>query len=293
MNSYAYRKADAFTAEGSLGNPAACLYLSDGERLSDEKMQEIARQHKGYVSEVVFCTERADGCFELVYYSSECEVNFCGHGTIACMHSLIKGRQDLLTKPEITLITRKNGVLTLYNDIPSRDAVYISAPVPTHLKVPVTAASVAEKLGASAECVSDRYPVDFIDVGNRTLILPLTDLKTEVSLFPDEAALRRYTLENGIDIILIFCMATEDKRHFAHTRVFAAKYGYLEDPATGSGNSAFGYYLLKNGMWQGEDITLEQGGCDRKFNTIFLAAREGGLLFGGSSSTRVDGQYFI
>jgi predicted PhzF superfamily epimerase YddE/YHI9 len=29
-------------------------------------------------------------------------------------------------------------------------------------------------------------------------------------------------------------------------RVFAATFGYLEDPATGSGNSALGYYLLQH-----------------------------------------------
>ena len=39
---------------------------------------------------------------------------------------------------------------------------------------------------------------------------------------------------------------------------------YLEEKqiltATGSGNSAFGYYLLKKGMWGGDAIRIEQGG---------------------------------
>ena len=89
MTSYTYSKIDAFTAGQSLGNPAACLYLERGQKLSEQVMLEIAKRHKGFVSEVIFCEDRADGYF-LTYYSSECEVDFCGHGTIACMVRLIK-----------------------------------------------------------------------------------------------------------------------------------------------------------------------------------------------------------
>ncbi len=48
----------------------------------------------------------------------------------------------------------------------------------------------------------------------------------------------------------------ELKQNIAHTRVFAPKFGYLEDPATGSGNSAFGYYMLKNALWDGTPATI-------------------------------------
>ncbi len=58
MKSYSYYKIDAFTARGSLGNPAACLYLAAGQTLSDPEMLAVAAQHKGFVSEVVFCPNR-------------------------------------------------------------------------------------------------------------------------------------------------------------------------------------------------------------------------------------------
>lgn len=41
--------------------------------------------------------------------------------------------------------------------------------------------------------------------------------------------------------------------------VFAPKYGYLEDPATGSGNSALGHYLIELGQWKDGGVILEQG----------------------------------
>ena len=293
MNAYKYRKIDAFTSGISLGNPAACIYLNEDQALADTQMLEIGRQHKGFVSEVVYCKNRDHSSFDLTYFSSECEVPFCGHGTIACMYSLIESSPELWTKREVIINTRQKGSLTIFNRIPEQNAVFISAPEPISSAVPVSAKAIAENLQIDVSAISGEYPIDFIDAGNRTLIVPIAALETEINIFPDEQALRAFTLKNNIDIILIFCMDVKDRIHKAHTRVFAAKYGYLEDPATGSGNSAFGYYMLKNNMWNGEGITIEQGGFDRVFNTVHLCAENGKLLFGGGATMRIEGSYYI
>ena len=82
MKRYRY----AFTAGASLGNPAACVFTGQ-ETLSPEQMQAVVREHKGFVMEVVFCSQSDVADCKLTYYSSECEVDFCGHGTIATMYS--------------------------------------------------------------------------------------------------------------------------------------------------------------------------------------------------------------
>lgn len=53
MKTYEYRKIDAFTTGKSLGNPAACIYLEREQSLSDEEMLDIAKQHKGFVSDLL------------------------------------------------------------------------------------------------------------------------------------------------------------------------------------------------------------------------------------------------
>ncbi|MCL1973152.1 MAG: PhzF family phenazine biosynthesis isomerase [Endomicrobia bacterium] len=293
MNAYKYKKIDAFTSGLSLGNPAACVYLDKSQVLTDAQMLSIAKQHKGFVSEVVYCIDMGDSSFDMIYYSSECEVSFCGHGTIACMYSLIKSNPQLQAQREISIRTRKKGNLTIYNKITEQDAIYISAPEPVHFDIPVTVQEIADNLQINISKISKKYPVDFIDAGNRTLIVPIASFDDEISIFPNEQTLKNFTLKNDIDIILIFCMDTEDKTHKAHTRIFAAKYGYLEDPATGSGNAAFGYYMLKNDIWDGNKITIEQGGNDRIFNTIHLCRENGKLLFGGKAAMRIEGVYYI
>ena len=291
IHPYTYLKTDAFTAGQSLGNPAACLYLDEGQRLEDAEMLQIAKQHKGFVSEVIYCA-RGNNRLHLTYYSSECEVDFCGHGTIACMHGLIKATTALLSKSEIVIETHKKGPLTVYNRLADLDAVFITAPAPQYIDTQLGGDVIAERLGIGRQAIRSDLPIDMIDAGLRTLIVPLCDLETEISVFPDEQALKAFCLENGIDIILIFTMATADPGHTAHTRVFAPKFGYLEDPATGSGNSAFGYYMLQNGLWNGSDCRIEQGGRDRVYNTVHLCAPDGAVRFGGSATVRIQGVYF-
>ena len=292
MNAYRYQKIDAFTSGNSTGNPAACIYLKPDEALSPDDMLAIARQHKGFVSEVVYCHEERGG-FHLTYYSSECEVDFCGHGTIACMYSLIRECGELLGRGEIPITTTRKGALTVYNEIVARDAVFITAPKPLHIGTKLDEATIADALGAPVVAPSPRTPIDLIDAGLRTLIVPVASLQEEITLFPDEGMLKEFCLANGIDIVLIYSLEVENPANKAHTRVFAPKFGYLEDPATGSGNSAFGYYMLKNGLWGGESISLEQGGQDRVFNRVMIGTRDGLVLFGGSATTRIKGEYFF
>jgi len=80
--------------------------------------------------------------------------------------------------------------------------------------------------------------------------------------------------------------------------VFAPTFGYIEDPATGSGNSAFGYYLLKNDLWKGETITIEQNGFRENFNMVKLQKQPDEnnfqrVCFGGGAITRIEGKYLI
>lgn len=293
MNTYQYRKIDAFTTGDSLGNPAACIYLDEKQSLSDAKMLDIAKHHKGFVSEVVYCSTKSQISFSLTYYSSECEVDFCGHGTIACMYNLIKENHNLLNQREIKIHTNKKGSLIVYNEIQTQDSIYITAPMPRYIGTNISGESVAENLQLNSKQISNDTPIDIIDAGLKTLIVPIVTLKDEINIFPNESVLKEFCYNNDIDIVLIYSLEVENKQNKAHTRVFAPKFGYLEDPATGSGNSAFGYYMLKYNLWNGSAISIEQGGKDRVFNAVSLLCKDNLVLFGGKATTRIKGVYYI
>lgn len=292
MNKYIYKKVNAFTSKESKGNPAAYLLVGDSD-LSQEKMLEIGKEHAGFVSEVVFCSNSSKADLKLTYYSSECEVDFCGHGTIAAMYDLIKCNEQFRSKKEIVIETNKKGLLTVFNSIEDEDAIYITAPEAKHLTVTVTKEQAVKALGISQDDILTEYNIDFIDAGLRTLIVPIKEFDKEISIFPVETELKRFCLDNRIDIILIFSKTASNAQYVAHTRVFAPKFGYLEDPATGSGNSAFGSYLLKNNLWDGSTIAVEQGGKNIAFNAVKLKLKDGEILFGGKATVCIDGQYYI
>jgi len=292
MRTYTYKKIDAFTSGLSQGNPAAFLDLAF-DTLSDQEMLKIAKEHQGFVSEIVFLSRDKNRKMKLTYYSSECEVAFCGHGTIATMYETIKSDDRLLNKDEFEIETNKKGALTIYNFIKHDDAVYITAPTPLWLENKSKENEIAEALQIDSTAISDELPIDFIDAGLRTLIVPIEKIEDEISIFPDIKPLEAFCINKGIDIILIFSMETSKKEYTAHTRVFAPKFGYLEDPATGSGNSAFGYYLMKNTIWGPDMIKIEQGGNNIVFNEIKLLKKEGKVLFGGKGTKKIEGVYYL
>ena len=285
MKQYRYVKSDAFTSGDSLGNPASCIFTGQ-EDLSPEQMQAIAAEHKGFVMEVVFCGQSDVADCKLTYYSSECEVEFCGHGTIATMYTMVKEAPELMAKPVITAETNCKGIIEVFNAINEEDAVYITAPDPIEHPMILSVAQIEDALSLPHGAIRKDLPIRNIDAGLRTLLVPIADLDTEISVYPHEQSLKTFCDSNDIDIILVFSKQTADVSAYAHTRVFAPKFGYLEDPATGSGNSAFANYMLSEGLWDGHSITIEQGGNDRIFNSVKLKCQDGKVLFGAKPLKR-------
>lgn len=298
MRAYRFKKIDAFTGNDSAGNPAACVYTDTA--MAEDDMLRIARELKGFVSEVVYCRPVCDlkGIdFSLLYYSSECEVEFCGHGTIACMYDVIKNDPGLLKRDKIEIVTRK-GNLQVLNRIMEEDSVFITAPKCEEIGTALSPKKMSLALNIPLESIDPHYPVDLINAGLNTLIVPITALGGILSTNPPQEPLRRFCEENGIDIITVWTKETAYVDHFIRTRVFAPKFGYLEDPATGSGNSAIGYYLLKNSLWKNGMISIEQGPSRSTPNVVKLntATDNDGkirILFGGGASLRIEGSYLL
>ncbi len=293
MPGYKYKKIDAFTSKKSLGNPAACIYLNENESLSEKEMLAVARQHKGFVSEMVYCSDSSLADIKITYYSSECEVDFCGHGTIACLYDLAKTEPRFKAKKEIRIETNKKGIIFAYNEIENEDTIFITAPDALNISTNLSATEVADILNLPQNSILQKYPIDLINAGLSTLIVPISNLHDEINAFPDEKRLKDFCISNLIDIVLVYSLEVADEMNIAHTRVFAPKFGYLEDPATGSGNSSFGYYMLKNNIWRGNNISIEQGGAELIFNKIKLKMKKDKVLFGGSATVRIKGQFFL
>lgn len=297
---YSFKKMDAFAKKGSAGNPAGAVYPEKDQTIDSATMQRIASELRFFVSEVGFVfplrpeSGRIDGpAYRLKYYSSEREVDFCGHATIAIMYDLfVSGKAGLAES--IRILTNR-GELDVYNRLADSDSVFISAPVPKFIQKEISRIDTACSLGITEKGLADFLPIRIINAGLTTLLVPVAGLEVILNLKPDFDVLKKWCLECEVDIVEVFCRETIASESSWRVRVFCPRMGYLEDPATGSGNSAFGYYLLEERLWKGEPLILEQNAEKERYNIIRLATLDSGkrVIFGGGAQVKINGTYSI
>jgi len=295
MKEFRFKKIDAFATSRSEGNPAGYIQLDSFSDISDSEMLRIAKELKGFVSEVGYLVNSGDNEFQLKYYSSEREVDFCGHATIAIMYNLISDNLSLYEQRYFQIKTNR-GILNVENRIADEDAVFIEAPSPYEKSELPETKGIAKALKIAENEINLDLPVSIINAGLTTLLVPIKNLKSILSIYPDLDELKEFCIRSGVDIIEVFTDDVSESSNDYRTRVFAPTFGYLEDKATGSGNSAFGYYLLKNDIWKKEVIVIEQNESINSYNVVKLQKQayeenKYRVYFGGGAVTRIEGVY--
>ncbi|HOF34530.1 MAG TPA: PhzF family phenazine biosynthesis protein [Spirochaetota bacterium] len=283
-------KMDVFAGDKSYGNPAAVFYPD--EIITSEEMQKIGYELKGFVSEAVFIFNDDSGKsdYHLRYFSCEREVPFCGHGTVGALYDMLKSTED--TRPIITIRTMK-GILEIENRISSEDSVYVTAPEPLFHDYRFDADEVSAALNIDSSAISGKFQLKAVNVGQNILLVPLKTLDDVVKCSPDYDSIRKYCLSHNVEIVNIYTEDVNFSQNFIRSRVFAPGFGYLEDPATGSANSALAYFLKKENIWNGNPFSIEQGVLKADPSLVRIIFKNNRVLFGGKAKTRIDGYYFL
>ncbi|HUD17516.1 MAG TPA: PhzF family phenazine biosynthesis isomerase, partial [Acidimicrobiales bacterium] len=96
---------DAFTERPFGGNPAAVAVV---DRFPDDsEMQLIAREMN--LSETAFAASRADGSYDLRWFTPTVEVDLCGHATLATAHVLGGTGRFVTRSGLLTCSTEEDG----------------------------------------------------------------------------------------------------------------------------------------------------------------------------------------
>jgi PhzF family phenazine biosynthesis protein len=197
-------QVDAFTASIFKGNPAAVCPLESW--LPDTKMQAIAAENN--LSETAFFV-RNGGNFQLRWFTPACEVDLCGHATLASAYVLFRE----LNEPGDTIrFETKSGELKVRRET---DRLVLDFPArPPHPAAP-DPALVSALGGNPAEVLAARD------------CLVCYQSEEEVrSLSPDMEALKK------IDCFAFIVTAPGIECDFV-SRFFAPAKGIPEDPVTG------------------------------------------------------------
>lgn len=207
---------DAFSGAVFSGNPAAVCPLESW--LPDATLQAIATENN--LSETAYFV-RNNGCFDLRWFTPACEVDLCGHATLASAYVLfheLKEPSDTLrfhTKSGELIVKRQGDRLAM--DFPARPPEEIDADP-----------GLVAALGGSPKEI----------LAARDYLVRYKSADEVRALSPDMEALKK------INRFAFIVTAPGDDCDFV-SRFFAPAKGIPEDPVTGSAHCTLIPYWAK------------------------------------------------
>ncbi len=259
-----YYIADVFTRETFSGNPLAVI--PDGDRLSDEDMQRIAREFN--LSETAFvCGPRSEGLCTVRIFAPATELPFAGHPTIGTAHVLAAQRLIPLNEGSNDFVFQE-GVGKVPVRIEMRDGQpvfcqFSTAKLP-EFGPPLSSETLAGIVGLLPEDVLDgHYGPDAVSCGVPFHFVPLARMSSLANIQLDTASYQMWAARSWARSICIFVRDPSNSARL-HMRVFSPSFGFVEDPATGAAAAALAAYMAarepaRDGqfrweVWQGYDM---------------------------------------
>ena len=252
MNFYPYYLVDVFTDRAFGGNPLAVFPEADD--LTTEQMQMIAQELN--LSETTFLqrpVNEGSDC-RVRIFTPRCEIPLAGHPTIGTAfvirdHELLEAKTpgqlvfDLGVGP---IVVETGGI------------IWMAQPLP-EFGVEHNRAAVAEALALKEVDLLPSAPVQEVSVGVPFIMVALKSAeavtRARLSLEKMDAACP----ETEVREVMVFSLNEEGAEVTAHTRMFAPRFGIIEDPATGSAQGPLGAYLIHHGLITNRSLLNEQG----------------------------------
>ncbi len=258
---YPIYTVDAFTEKVFGGNPAACCPLK--EFLPIETMQQLANENN--LSETAFFVKRADGTYDLRWFTPEVEMDLAGHPTLATafvIFTILGHETDTIhfhTRSGLLTVVQKGEWLEM--NFPAR--MPVSCEVPDEL---------IKGFNITPQAV----------LKSRDYFLVYRNQEEIEKLVPD------YTHLNKVDTLGIIVTAKGDRSDFV-SRFFVPNSAIGEDPVTGSAHATLiPYWASQLGKNQLQAIQLSK----RKghLSCEYLGER---VTIAGKAVLYMKGEYFV
>jgi PhzF family phenazine biosynthesis protein len=199
-------QVDAFASKVFAGNPAAVCPLD--KWLPDDTLQSIARENN--LSETAFLV-RSNGRYQLRWFTPGCEVDLCGHATLASAYVLFTELGE--SRPAIPFDTHSGELLV------TRNGDRLSLNFPSRPPAPVSAHP------ALTTALGGPEPLEIL--GARDYLVRYETEEQVRNLSPNMEQLKT------VDRFAVIVTAPGTDCDFV-SRFFAPAKGVNEDPVTGS-----------------------------------------------------------
>ncbi|MFB2833499.1 PhzF family phenazine biosynthesis protein [Floridanema evergladense] len=251
---------DVFAEERYAGNQLA-VFAGDGvAHLSDEEMQQIAKEMN--FSETTFITsnEAINGGYNVRIFTPGQELPFAGHPTLGT--AFILQQEIIKSSVEKVVLNLKVGQIpvTLNYQNDGVEWLWMQQRTPTFGQG-FSPNQLAPVLKLEVEEIDSRYPIEEVSTGVPFIIVPLKNHAALKRIKVNQDKYFDLVSKTNAKAILVFCPETNKPENDLSVRMFADYMGVPEDPATGSANGCLAGYLVEYNYF-GEkpvDVRVEQG----------------------------------
>ena len=262
MKKYELYQIDAFSDTVFSGNPACVVPLQ--EWLPDDVLLNITKENA--VAETAFFVDRGDK-IHLRWFTSEIEMDLCGHATLATAHCL----NSILNYPQKDIVFQTlSGDLTVsveddfyYLDLPSR--------MPEISELP--------------ECIYNSLsikPKEVLKARDYVLVFDSEDDVKNIKI--NRALFDQVNLDPGGVIVT----AEGDTCDFV-SRFFTPQASIFEDPVTGSAHcSLVPFWASKLGKNNFKAVQLSE-----RMGTLHCQNKEDRVIVAGKAKTYSKGHFWI
>lgn len=258
----------AFTYENSGGNGAGVLILN--EQIEDGRKQEIAN-HVG-LSETAFIYKNSDNDYDVSFFTPICQVDLCGHATIAAFYYLakeghIKGNNETKTVYQNT----KAGRLEIQVTFKGYDIDYVlmqQSQPRIYDELSNQIKDIADSLNLHEDFLvlnNNKINPTIVSTGLKDIMVPVKSRNVLNNLKPNFKLIEDISHNN--DVVGYHVFTLEEERFYA--RNFAPKVGINEECATGTSNGALGSLLYSKGIISGQ-MEVIQGESMNEKSLIFV-----------------------
>ena len=254
-------QVDAFHNELFKGNPAAVCTLE--KWLPREVMQSIAMENN--LSETAFIVKVQAG-YEIKWFTPVCEVDLCGHATLAAAHVLF---EHMFYDEDSIEFFSTSGILYVKRRKDGR--IYLDFPAHKPRKVK-NKEIFREAMG--------KQPLEALKA--KKLLLVYKNQEEVLKLRPD------FKLITKLNDIGIIATAPGEDFDFV-SRFFAPAVGIEEDPVTGSAHTLLIPYWSK--VLNKKYLSAWQ--CSRRGGILLCENQQDRILIGGHAVTYMNGYIHV
>ncbi|MDW5300603.1 MAG: PhzF family phenazine biosynthesis protein [Sedimentibacter sp.] len=262
----------SFTYENKGGNGAGVIILN--RYLPTNEKQKIAE--KIGLSETAFVTQINDDNFDVSFFTPLCEVNLCGHATIAAFYYLgVIGRIKGLNETKKVYQNTKVGKLEIeitFNDANENNVEYVlmqqGSPKIYDKLEGIDKIKLADSLNINKNDIGlynyEMSPT-IVSTGLKDILIPVKSRKILNNINPNLNMIKEISLEKNVVGYHVY--AIDENKLF--TRNFAPAVGIDEECATGTSNGALGCLLFENGIVSNQ-MEIVQGESMNERSLIFV-----------------------